>query len=118
MSPSISYGNVDLDMGRTYGARLASGRQGPPCRWSACLARLAGWAVLGGAGLVGRAFRRGRTFPTWTYFSPVLLGVELRRMGEGYVHVGKVRWRSGAGRVRQGLAVVPAGAGPVVPMTG
>ena len=35
---------------------------------------------------------RQRTFPTRTYPSPILLGVELRRMGEKYVHVGKVRW--------------------------
>jgi len=35
--------------------------------------------------------RRGRTFVAWTYFSPILLNSALRRMGEKYVHVGKVR---------------------------
>ena len=33
---------------------------------------------------------------TSTYLSPILLRVEVRRMGERYVHVGKVRSRSGA----------------------
>ena len=35
--------------------------------------------------------RRGRTFVAGTYFSPILLNSALRRMGEKYVHVGKVR---------------------------
>ena len=34
---------------------------------------------------------RERTFPTSTYLSPILLGVEVRRMGERYVHVTKLR---------------------------
>ena len=40
--------------------------------------------------------QRQRTFPTPTYLSPILLGVELSRMRERYVHVGKVRSRSPA----------------------
>ena len=38
--------------------------------------------------------QRQRTFVTRTYFSPILLRLKLRRMGEKYVHVGKVRSRS------------------------
>ena len=40
--------------------------------------------------------QRQRKFVTSTYLSPILLGVDLRRMGERYVDVGKVRSRSGA----------------------
>ena len=42
----------------------------------------------------GRRAQRQRSFVTRTYLSPILLGVDLRRMGERYVHVGKVRSRS------------------------
>ena len=45
---------------------------------------------------VNRGRRRQRTFVAWTYLSPILLSFNLRRMGERYVHVGKVRSRSGA----------------------
>ena len=34
---------------------------------------------------------RERTFPTSTYLSPILLGVDLRRMGERYVHATNFR---------------------------
>ena len=44
----------------------------------------------------GVAPDRERTFPTWTYFSPILLSSTLRRMGERYVHATKVRSRWGA----------------------
>ena len=40
--------------------------------------------------------RRQRTFPTPTYLSRILLRSTPRRMGERYVHVGKVRSRSPA----------------------
>ena len=46
------------------------------------------------AGSARCAPERQRTFATPTYLSPILLRVELRRMGERYVHVGKVRSRS------------------------
>ena len=42
--------------------------------------------------------QRQRSFVTPTYLSPILLRVDLRRMGERYVDVGKVRSRSGAPR--------------------
>ena len=62
-------------------------------------------AAGGGAGGAGQARlrrvlragvepERQRTFPASTYLSPILLGTELRRMGERYVHVTKVRSRS------------------------
>ena len=40
---------------------------------------------------VCNAPERERTFPTSTYLSPILLGVEVRRMGERYVHVTNFR---------------------------
>ena len=49
--------------------------------------RKTGWAE--------RAAQPERTFVAQTYFSPILLNSTLRRMGEKYVHVGKVRPRSG-----------------------
>ena len=56
-------------------------------------------AVSGGCGRAGcagaRTERSGpereRTFPTSTYLSPILLGVDLRRMGERYVHATNFR---------------------------
>ena len=42
-----------------------------------------------------RRARRQRRFVTRTYLSPILLSSTPRRMGERYVHVGKVRSRSG-----------------------
>ena len=61
------------------------------------------------AGSVRCAPERERTFPTPTYLSPILLGVEVRRMGERYVHVGKVRSRSGAGRPDAARCARPGG---------
>ena len=48
--------------------------------------------------------QRQRKFVTPTYLSPILLRVKLRRMGERYVDVGKVRSRSGAPRGCPGTA--------------
>ena len=50
----------------------------------------------------GPAPERQRTFPTRTYLSHILLGIELRRMGEGYVHVGP-HASSSALRIRPGV---------------
>ena len=46
------------------------------------------------AGSARCAPERQRTFPTPTYLSPIRLSSTPRRMGERYVHVGKVRSRS------------------------
>ena len=72
---------------RSGGARLC-GPGGPPSRAPRSFrlrARL---------GPVRAGSQRQRTFVTRTYFSPILLRLKLRRMGEKYVHVGKVRSRS------------------------
>ena len=69
MSSSVSYGNVDLDMGCAYGA----------CAWGAAGVGPAGAAVplerLSGAsrrvGRVGWGGPGGAGVPTWTYFSDV-----------------------------------------------
>ena len=45
---------------------------------------------------VDDGWHRERTFVARTYFSSILLSFTPRRMGEKYVHVGKVRSRSGA----------------------
>ena len=56
-------------------------------------ARVIPGARAGRAGWAGGEPQRQRKFVTRTYLSPILLRVDLRRMGERYVDVGKVRSR-------------------------
>ena len=67
-----------------------------------------------GTGRAGGEPQRQRKFVTRTYLSPILLRVDLRRMGERYVDVGKVRSRCdplrgagcrGAGGLRAAVGV-------------
>lgn len=52
-----------------------------------------GWSRPGRLRLASAVRERERTFPTRTYLSPILLGVNLSKMGEKYVHATKVRSR-------------------------
>ena len=53
------------------------------------------------------ALQRQRSFVTRTYLSPILLRVKVRRMGERYVDVGKVRSRSASSRRRYASSSSP-----------
>ena len=53
------------------------------------------------------ALQRQRSFITRTYLSPILLRVKVRRMGERYVDVGKVRSRSASSRRRYASSSSP-----------
>ena len=51
--------------------------------------------------------QRQRSFVTRTYLSPILLRVKVRKMGERYVDVGKVRSRSASSRRRYASSSSP-----------
>ena len=116
--PRLSGPGVWWGVGLDPGARSAPAPEraarppGEPRRRSCCAPnrsrpRMSGESI-GGAGPGGaeRAPQRQRTFVAWTSLSPILLGGEFRRMGEGDVQVGKVRSRSGA--LRAGVLTLRA----------
>ena len=94
--PDRSRAGAEPMSARRGGDTGGAGETGPrgwmsaPAERGACRGGRAGRSSAG-----RRAPQRERTFVAWTYLSPILLGVELRKMGEKYVHVGKVRSQSG-----------------------
>ena len=107
---SLLYEEKERSKGQKSVARGCAGRWGAGMR--ACRRAVAHGR--GGSRLSGRSVRapaqdtteRERTFAASTYLSPILLGIEVRRTGERYVHVADrsrrwTRWSTGrAGRRR------------------